>query len=479
MTGTGHGPAKPVAGRPQAPAGAGAARALGARIDRLPVWGLSRAFFGVLGLSFFFAYFDISAIGVDMAPMLADLHIPLADSGPPVTWGLIGYVGGSAVFGHLADAIGRRTALRLSIATLAVGSLLTACSWDLVSVTVFRTLTGFGIGAQIAVATTLAGELAGRSVRGRTVALSALGGAVAFVVTPLVGLGLTPFAHTGWRVVFALGAVSALLLPFSGDRWLPESPRWLAGRGRADDAERIMADIERKVTALTGRPLPEPQVREISPEAATAGARRLGFAALFQGRLRRRTLVVCALWFLGYFAQYGVSTWLPTIYQTGYHLPKSQALNYATMTSLAGFVGCLVAALTVDRIGRRWVTAAGLFLGGLTLLVLALTGSDSADQVVLWTSIAMVFNFACNISLYVYTPELYPTGARALGTSVGGAANRIGVILGPLIVGLVYTGGTGTAGVFALLGCAALLGSVVSGVFAEETTGRTLEEASA
>ncbi|WP_037576196.1 MFS transporter [Phaeacidiphilus oryzae] len=447
-----------------------------ARLERLPAsrWQVTVRL--LIGAVTFFEAFDQLLTAYTLPDLRAAWHLGGDGATALITIGSIGMLVGALCSGRLADRFGRVRIVFVCLLVSGLGNLALAACGGPVPFQIVRFVQGMAIGGQVPVAAAYIAEITRSHGRGRFVLLYELVFPAGLTVGSFVAAWVIP--AWGWRGLYLLAAVP-LVLAIPVARYVPESPRWLAGRGRADDAERTMADIERKVTALTGRPLPEPQVREISPEAATAGARRLGFAALFQGRLRRRTLVVCALWFLGYFAQYGVSTWLPTIYQTGYHLPKSQALNYATMTSLAGFVGCLVAALTVDRIGRRWVTAAGLFLGGLTLLVLALTGSDSADQVVLWTSIAMVFNFACNISLYVYTPELYPTGARALGTSVGGAANRIGVILGPLIVGLVYTGGTGTAGVFALLGCAALLGSVVSGVFAEETTGRTLEEASA
>jgi putative MFS transporter len=118
-------------------------------------------------------------------------------------------------------------------------------------------------------------------------------------------------------------------------------------------------------------------------------------------------------------------------------------------------------------------------LGGsaAVLLVLARLGADTAVQVLIWTSLAAVFFFGSNICLYLYTPELFPTRMRALGSSVGGALNRLGVILGPIVVGAVYAGGSiGT--VFLTLAAVSLTGAVVAGACAEETAGRRLEEVS-
>ncbi|MBR7678690.1 MFS transporter, partial [Streptomyces daliensis] len=179
--------------------------------------------------------------------------------------------------------------------------------------------------------------------------------------------------------------------------------------------------------------------------AAVATAAELtatGLRGLFVGRYRRRTLMVCALWFTGYFVNYGITSWLPTIYQGEYGLSLSDALVYSTVTSSAGLLGCLIVALTVDRAGRRKVVA--VFLGGAAavLLTLAVLGAHTPLQVLIWTSLSAVFFFGSNICLYLYTPELYPTRMRALGSSVGGALNRLGVILGPVLVGMVYASGS-------------------------------------
>ncbi|MFF5481904.1 MFS transporter [Streptomyces sp. NPDC012935] len=158
-----------------------------------------------------------------------------------------------------------------------------------------------------------------------------------------------------------------------------------------------------------------------------------------------------------------------------YRLSLSDALLYSTVTSCAGFLGCLAVALTVDRVGRRHTVTWCLGGAALSLLFLGLFAGGSASSVLIWTSLSAVFFFGANICLYLYTPELFPTRMRALGTSLGGAVNRLGVILGPIVVGAVYAGGAlGT--VFVTLAAVALVGAVTAGVAAEETSGRRLED---
>jgi putative MFS transporter len=98
--------------------------------------------------------------------------------------------------------------------------------------------------------------------------------------------------------------------------------------------------------------------------------------------------------------------------------------------------------------------------------------------VLLWSAGAAVFIFAVNLALYVYTAELYPTRMRALGCSVGGAFGRAGIIVGPLVVGAFFDRGYGMVSIFVLMGVVAMVGAVVTGLFAIETKERSLEEIS-
>jgi len=277
----------------------------------------------------------------------------------------------------------------------------------------------------------------------------------------------------GWRPLYLIGALPALLaLPVR--RVVPESPRWLVASGRLERAHEVMVGIERAVASATRSGLPEP-AGETAPAAPEPKGR---IVELVQRRYLRRTVVVSLLWFGGYFVNYGLTAWLPTLYTATYHVPIGLALTYTLLTSLVGFLGCLVVALVVDRVGRRRSLVTGLGGGGALLLVLALLGARGGGSVALWATLSAGFVFAANICLYLYTPELYPTRIRALGSSLGGAWNRIGVILGPVVVGALMAGGAAPAAVFAVLGAVGVVTGLIA-LLGEETTGRRLEEISA
>ncbi|NLU69117.1 MFS transporter [Streptomyces sp. HNM0574] len=471
-----------------------AARAdIAARFERLPVsrWHVTVRL--VVGVVTFFEAFDQLLIAYALPELRQEWHLSDTDTTTVLTIGSLGMLVGALLSGRLADRIGRVKVIALCVGISGLSSLALAACETVTPFMALRFVQGLAIGGEVPVAATFISEITRSFKRGRFVLLYELVFPAGLTVGAVVAAWVVP--ALGWRWMFVIAAVPGLLC-YLVQRTVPESPRWLAEHGRETEAAAVMADIEAKVERSTGRPLPPvpppaapatPHVPEqardesappkASSPATEAELAATGLRALFTGRYRRRTLMVCALWFTGYFVNYGITSWLPTIYENHYKLSLSDALLYSTVTSSAGLVGCVIVALTVDRLGRR--ATVSVFLGGAAamLVTLALLGANTPVQVLVWSSLAAMFNFGANICLYLYTPELYPTRSRALGSSIGGALNRLGIILGPLFVGMVYASGS-IPWVFAMLSGVALAGSVVAALFAVETANRPLEEIS-
>ncbi|POX40337.1 MFS transporter [Streptomyces sp. Ru73] len=472
---------------------------IAARFERLPLsrWHVTVRL--VIGVVTFFEAFDQLLIAYAMPELRQQWHLTDGDVTAVLTIGSLGMLIGALFSGRMADRIGRVKIIAICIGVSGLASLALAASPSAPPFMALRFVQGLAIGGEVPVAATFISEITRSFKRGRFVLLYELVFPAGLTIGALVAAWVVP--ALGWRWMYVVAAVPGLLCILV-QRAVPESPRWLADRGRLQEAAATMELIEAKVVAATGAPLPPVGAAAgATPEAAvtasasatptttltpTAPARpatpaeaaATGVRGLFTGRYRRRTLVIGTLWFTGYFVNYGITSWLPTIYGKQYGLSLSDALLYSTVTSVAGFLGCLLVALTVDRIGRRKVFA--FFLGGAAalLIVLAALGARTPVQVLVWTSLAAVCFFGSNICLYLYTPELYPTRMRALGCSVGGALNRLGVILGPLLVGAIYAGGGQVSAVFVTLGGVALVGALAAAFFAEETTDRPLEEVS-
>ena len=250
-----------------------------------------------------------------------------------------------------------------SIALFAVMSLVCAFAWDYNSLLVFRTIQGIGLGGEVPVAAVFISELAKAKGRGRFVLLYELVFPIGLVTASLVGLWVVP--RYGWQFMFVIGALPAFLA--LALRWLlPESPRWLAVRGRTAEAEAAMALIERETEKATGQPLPPPM-----PVVSTLD-KPASLSDLFGPLYLRRTLVVWVIWFSAYFVNYGLSIWLPTVYRTVFKLPLDVSLRYGLITQAFGLLGTLICALTIDYVGRRPWFAVSFAAAARALAVLAM-----------------------------------------------------------------------------------------------------------
>ncbi|MFJ2772359.1 MFS transporter [Streptomyces sp. NPDC087300] len=459
--------------------------AMAARFERLPLcrWHVTVRL--IVGAVTFFEAFDQLLIAYALPELRHEFDLSTSGATLLLTVGSIGMLVGALLSGRLADRVGRVKVIAICVAVSSAANLALAAAPSVDLFMGLRFVQGLAIGGEVPVAATFIAEITRSHRRGRFVLLYELVFPAGLTVGALVAAWVVPIL--GWRWMYAIAALPGLLCILV-QRRVPESPRWLADHGRTAEAAEVMDGIEREVERITGKPLPP--VPEAAPEAvptaavptaavptAQERAATSGLRGLFTGRYRRRTLVIGVLWFTGYFVNYGITSWLPTIYQNRYDLSLSDALLYSTVTSCAGLLGCLIAALTVDRAGRRRVITGCLGGAAAMLLVLAFLGARTPVEVLIWTSLAAVFFFGSNICLYLYTPELFPTRMRALGSSVGGAMNRLGVILGPIVVGAVYADGS-VSTVFVMLGAVAVVGAVVAALGAEETAGRRLEEVS-
>jgi MFS transporter, putative metabolite:H+ symporter len=319
----------------------------------------------------------------------------------------------------------------------------------------------------VPVAAVFISELAKAKGRGRFVLLYELVFPIGLVAASLVGLWVVP--RLGWQYMFAIGALPGLLALLLR-RLLPESPRWLAVHGRHSEAEAAMAYIESETQKATGEPLPP-----VKPVVSTL-EKPASLADLFGPLYLRRTLVVWVMWFCAYSVNYGLAIWLPTVYRTVFKLPLEQSLTYGLITQAVGLLGTLICALVIDHVGRRLWFAWSFAAAAVALAALAVYQAPTAEQVLTCMTIAYFFISSVNIGVYLYTPELYPTRVRALAVGTATAWLRFASIIGPTVVGTMIA--SGLPAVFLTFAAVAGIAAAITGLFAVETKGRVLEEAS-
>jgi putative MFS transporter len=318
------------------------------------------------------------------------------------------------------------------------------------------------------VAATYIGELAKAKGRGRFVLLFELVFPCGILAASVLGLWLVP--RFGWQSMFIVGAIPSVLVLFL-QRLLPESPRWLAARGRYAEAEYALRVVETGTERALGCKLPPPGL------AVAAPLTRSSWRDIFGPHYLRRTLVVWVMWFATYFVNYGLATWMPTLYRTVFHLPLDVALRYQLFTNVLTLGSSFACAMLIDLTGRRaWFVAA--FAGSAAaLLALWYIGPTTPGRVLLLGTLSNMCVGTMSLAVYLYTPELYPTRSRALGVGTATAWLRLASIIGPNVVGVMVADG-GLKTVFLAFGLVGLAASIIVGLFAIETRGRVLEEIS-
>jgi MFS transporter, putative metabolite:H+ symporter len=440
-----------------------------ARIERLPITAPLVLLRVIVGIATFFDAYTVLAIAFAMPQLISEWKLTAAEIGMVISAGYVGQLFGAVLFGALAEKIGRLRVLCITI--LLFVSMDAAClfAWNGTSMMAFRFLQGFGTGGEVPVASAYVSEFVGAGTRGRFFLLYEVIFPIGLMFAGMAGFFLVPLY--GWRAMFVLGLLpSAVTIPL---RWfMPESPRWLASKGRIAEADAVVKRFEESATQR-GLVLREPALRALKSGAA-AGA---GWREVFEGVYLRRTFTLWSLWIGVYLVNNGLVTWLPSLYKQIFRLPLQESLAYGWVTSGAGVVASIVCALSIDRVGRKPWYATALVLAAVLLLTLAGLGATSAREVLILATAAYAILQTVAFSLYLYSAELYPTRLRAIGAGFGSAWLRAGSSIGPLLVGSIV-GDFGIRYVFATFAAVTFAGGLVTLLFAIETKGRSLEELS-
>lgn len=434
-----------------------------ARLNRIPVWALPKSFLAIIGLGYFFTFYDISNIGFAMPAINEQFHLSNSTSlFLALSVGLIGYIIGSFVIGTFADRFGRYKMLLLTFALTAVGSFGDALAPDIVTLIIFRFITGMGVGADLNLVSTYISELAPTARRGRITLLTFLVGILGQTVTPFVALALVPNTVIGWRLLFAIGgliAVAGLVLRVR----LPESPRWEVHHGRYESAEKTIREME--ATCVNKN------IKLAEPEFTVLEVKKgVPVKFLFKPLYLKRMLILTSMWFLWYIGNYGfLGDAADLITAQGAEMGSSIA--YLAVGAIGYPIGTLLVLEIVDKVERKRLIFATTIVWLIGMLLVA--GYSSTFTIYLGALFASLALGSYLQVAYTYTAEAFPTQARstgfALSDGIGHAGGALGAILLPVIISH-YSFFTG----FAFIGFTGLLAGIIA-LLGPKTTGRSLE----
>jgi putative MFS transporter len=415
-----------------------------------------RRLIGVFGLVWAADAMQVLAVGFSAASIAASFSLTVPQALQTGTLFFFGMMIGAALFGRLADRYGRRRVLIATVATDALFGLASAFAPSFAVLLALRFVTGAAVGGTLPVDYAMMAEFLPPKSRGRWLVMLEGFWAIGTLAVALVAwaASLAGYAES-WRVIFLATAVPAIV--GVGLRVLvPESPLYLIRTGKAEAARAVLD----RVAAVNGRPLPE---GEIASPAQAAPAR------LMSPELRRRTLAVLPVWFLVSLSYYGVFTWMPPRL-AGEGFGFVRGYGFLVLVALAQLPGYALAAWGVEAVGRKRTLIAFLILSaaGCGLFALA-TSAGVVAMALMLMSFALLGTWG---ALYAYTPELYPTTARATGMGAAGAVARLGGLIAPSLMTFVVAESFALAvGLFALL--LALAAVIALGIDAE-TRGRSL-----
>ncbi|MGY4786581.1 MFS transporter [Bacillus sp. OHL2] len=401
----------------------------------------------IMGSATFFDAFDALSLAFVLPVLIGMWNLSPAQIGLLIGSGYIGQAIGAIFFGWLAERRGRVFSAKWTVFLMSIMSIACVFSGNFMALFIFRFIQGIGVGGEVPVAASYINELSRAQGRGRFFMLYEMIFPLGLMISAQIGAFVVP--SFGWKWMFLIGGIGGLIV-FGFFFMLRESPRWLISKGRLDEAERIIEEIE----ASTDKRMPVANQVSSSTEKGD-------WKELFSTFYRKRTLVVWGLWFSAYFVSNGLNNWLPSLYNTVYHLPVGDSLRAASLTNILQTIGVFACAFLIDKVGRkRWATIAFVFTGFL-LTALWISGATSPESVIYLGSAAYGMMGTITVLLYLYTPEIYPTRMRVIGTAFATAWLRLASAIAPIMIGFILEV-SGVSTIFILFASVTVVGAILA-----------------
>ncbi len=379
----------------------------------------------IAGLGWLFDAMDVGLLSFVLAALAKDWQL----TAKTIAWigsvNSIGMAVGAFLFGLMADRFGRRFIFIFTLLLFSIASGLTAFTTGLTLFLILRFFIGMGLGGELPVASTLVAESVQPHERGRIVVLLESFWAFGWIIAALIGYFV--ITDYGWRVAMLLSALPAFYAVYLRLN-LPDSPRYTA--------QTVKPSITRNIKMIW------------SPE------------------YKKATLMLWILWFCVVFSYYGMFLWLPSVViLKGFDLVKS--FEYVLIMTLAQLPGYFTAAWLIEKVGRKFVLVT--YLAGTAIAAYFFGIANTAMQLVVAGMFLSFFNLGAWGALYAYTPEQYPTLARATGAGMAAGIGRIGGILGPLMVGYMVSYQFSPSVIFNIFCLVIVIGVIAVLVLGKET----------
>jgi SP family galactose:H+ symporter-like MFS transporter len=393
--------------------------------------------------------------------------------GMVVAIALAGAAIGAATAGYLSDRNGRRLVILGAGLLFIAGAVISAVAQSVIVLVIGRFLVGLAIGVASMLTPLYLAEISPARVRGAIVSLNQLCITGGILVSYLVGFALAG-ASDGWRWMLALGALPGIILA-AGMLVLPESPRWLAGRGRIPDAGAVLQHLRGTADVLD-------ELNTLRTDLAREGRQLAGASELLSPRLRRPLIIGIGL---AMFQQItGINTviyFAPTIFQSAGLSSAATSILATAGVGAVNVIMTIVSIRLIDRLGRRQLLFWSLGGMAVTLFVLAGAFFSGASGQLAWVAVASVAAFVGFFAIglgpvfWLLIAEIFPLAVRGRAMSLATVANwSFNLTVSATFLNLV--GAVGSAGAFLVYAVLSLAALAFIALIVPETKGRSLEQ---
>ncbi|CAH0212632.1 aromatic acid/H+ symport family MFS transporter [Peribacillus simplex] len=409
----------------------------GSRIHSFHIWLVFWLFLVIL-----FDGYDVVIYGAVVPSLIKEWGISDVTAGAIGSYTVMGTAAGAIVFGLLADKLGRKKIILLTIFLFSFFTLLSGFANGPTMFIIFRVIAGIGLGGVMPNVIALTTEFAPKHIRSALVSFVFCGYSVGAIAAALTSRSLLPTA--GWEPVFWLAGIPLLFFPFL-IKIIPESVSFLIQTGKVEEAKKVLAKIDPTINVKEAIELKKPDER--APGSPVI--------KLFEQKRALSTVMFWISCFSAFILIYSMNTWLPRLMmQAGYDLKSS--LTFIAVMQIGAIVGTIVFGRLVDKLGFKKVLVPLFFCGAIALSLIGFTKSPFIAYALI--SVIGAASVGVQNMSNAFVSQYYPTEMRstALGSTM--AFGRMGGIVAPIFVGILLTMNLQPQYNFAAIASAAVLG---------------------
>jgi AAHS family benzoate transporter-like MFS transporter len=386
----------------------------------------NRFHLGLLLWSFFiisFDGYDLVVYGTVVPTLIEKWNLSPVEAGAIGTYGLFGMMFGAILFGTLADRIGRKNVIAITLVLFSFFTFLCGFAETPTVFSTFRFLAGLGLGGIMPNVIALLTDYAPKTMRSMIVSIVLCGYSIGGILAPLLGIFLMP--KFGWESIFWFAGLPLLLVPFMYKQ-LPETASYLIRTGKK----------EKLIFALTkvspgSKFNKHDEIVEIKLEET-----KVPIIGLFKEKRALSTVMFWIAFFSCLLMVYGLNTWLPKLMiEAGYGLNSS--LTFLITLQGGAIIGTLIIGRLCDKYGSKKMLIPMYASGAVALTLLGFGGSSFL--IYLLVAIAGAATIGAQNIVQAYVSQYYPPNIRSTALGMASGIGRMGGMLGPLLGGFLLS----------------------------------------